>query len=151
VEDADLASAQELFGSNINLDAMQPKSAKDFEDFAAALINKYVAPHAKSAHYKTLVKAVMKGAVRPLDMQQTKDIETAVAGMRSEKLKEKAAAEAAKKCEPPLHLSMRDNTVPNLELTLLRGKMCWRQSLTVQDMYVISKTACICAHACHAA
>ena len=58
VEAADLAAAQDLFGSSIDLDAMQPKSAKDFEDFAAALAQKHFAPHAKSANYKTLVKAV---------------------------------------------------------------------------------------------
>lgn len=97
VEEADFAAAQELFGANIDLDAMQPKSAKDFDDFATALVNKYLAPHAKSAHYKSLVKAVAKAAIKPLDLQQTKDIETAVAGMRSDKVKEKAAADAAKK------------------------------------------------------
>jgi hypothetical protein len=58
VEAADLAAAEDLFGSHIDLDAMQPKSAKDFEDFAAALAQKHLAPHAKSAHYKALVKAV---------------------------------------------------------------------------------------------
>ncbi len=121
MEDADFAAAQELFGSNINLDALQPKSAKDFEDFAAALVNKYMAPHAKSAHYKALVKAVVKNAVKPLDLQQTKDIETAVAGMRSDKLKEKAAADAAKKCEALLsacHLSsrMQSSTRPRVNV-----------------------------------
>ena len=58
MEDADLAAAQELFGSNINLDTLQPKSAKEFEDFGAALVHKYLLAHEKSAHYKTLVKAV---------------------------------------------------------------------------------------------
>lgn len=58
MEAADLAAAQDLFGSSIDLDAMQPKSAKDFEDFAAALAQNHLAPHAKSPNYKTLVKAV---------------------------------------------------------------------------------------------
>ena len=58
MEDADLAAAQDLFGSNVNLDTLQPKSAKEFEDFGAALVQKYVLPHEKSAHYKALVKAV---------------------------------------------------------------------------------------------
>ena len=58
MEDADLAAAQELFGSNINLDTLQPKSAKEFEDFGAALVQKYVLQHEKSPHYKALVKAV---------------------------------------------------------------------------------------------
>lgn len=98
MEEADFAAAQDLFGANIDLDAMQPMSAKDFDDFGTALVNKYLAPHAKSTHYKSLVKAVAKAAIKPLDLQQTKDIETAVAGMRSDKVKEKAAADAAKKC-----------------------------------------------------
>jgi hypothetical protein len=40
---------------------------------------------------------VVKAALRPLDLQQTKDIETAIAGIRADKLKEKTAADAAKK------------------------------------------------------
>ena len=59
VEDADFRAAQELFGGQ-DLDKMQPKSAKDFEDFAATLAHKYVLGHAKSAHYKNLVKALFK-------------------------------------------------------------------------------------------
>ena len=59
VEDADFRAAQELFGGQ-DLDKMQPKSAKDFEDFAATLAHKYVLGHAKSAHYKNLVKALLK-------------------------------------------------------------------------------------------
>ena len=42
-----------------------------------------------------------KAALKPLDLQQTKDIETAVAGIRADKLKEKTAADAAKKGAPP--------------------------------------------------
>ena len=59
MEDADFRAAQELFGGQ-DLDKMQPKSAKDFEDFAATLAHKYVLGHAKSAHYKSLVKALFK-------------------------------------------------------------------------------------------
>ena len=62
VEAADLAAAQDLFGGSIDLDAMQPRSAKELEDFAAALAAKYMSPHAKSAHYKAFVKAV-RGAM----------------------------------------------------------------------------------------
>ena len=54
MEAADLAAAEDLFGSNIDLDAMQPRSAKEFEDFAAALAAKYLSPHAKSAHVKAV-------------------------------------------------------------------------------------------------
>lgn len=44
---------------------------------------------------------VTKLALKPLDMQQTKDIETAIAGARADKLKEKTAADAAKKGDIP--------------------------------------------------
>ena len=64
VEEADFRAAQELFGGQ-DLDKMQPKSAKDFEDYAAALVHKYVAAHSRSPHYKTLVKALLKvGSMR---------------------------------------------------------------------------------------
>ncbi len=38
-------------------------------------------------------------------MQETKDIETTVAGIRSDKLKEKAVSDAAKKGEAPLQMA----------------------------------------------
>ena len=47
VEDADFRAAQELFGGQ-DLDKMQLKSAKDFEDFAATLVHKYVEAHSRS-------------------------------------------------------------------------------------------------------
>lgn len=49
---------------------------------------------------QALVKALAKAALKPLDVQQTRDIETTVAGIRADKLKEKTAAEAAKKGVP---------------------------------------------------
>ena len=64
MEEADFRAAQELFGGQ-DLDKMQPKSAKDFEDFAAALVHKYVAAHSRSIHYKTLVKALFKVGMHP--------------------------------------------------------------------------------------
>ena len=37
--------------------------------------------------------------LKPLDVQQTKDLETTVAGIRADKVKEKTASDAAKKGE----------------------------------------------------
>jgi len=59
VEEADFRAAQELFGGQ-DLDKMQLKSAKDFEDFAANLAHKYVLVHSRSPHYKSLVKGLFK-------------------------------------------------------------------------------------------
>ena len=47
VEDADLQAAKDLFGADLDLDRMQPKSAKDFEDLARALVAKYLHPHSR--------------------------------------------------------------------------------------------------------
>ena len=41
----------------------------------------------------------MQAVLKPLDVQQTKDLETTVAGLRADKTKEKTAADAAKKGE----------------------------------------------------
>ena len=41
----------------------------------------------------------MQAILKPLDVQQTKDLETTVAGLRADKMKEKTAADAAKKGE----------------------------------------------------
>jgi translation initiation factor 3 subunit J len=66
VEEADFRAAQELFGTaeqDVRLDDFAPKTAKDFEDFARAVAAKYLAPHSKSSHYKTLVKQIIKQAL----------------------------------------------------------------------------------------
>lgn len=64
VEEADFRAAQELFGGQ-DLDKMQLTSAKDFQDFAGALAQKYVLAHSKSPHYKALVKALFKVSRTP--------------------------------------------------------------------------------------
>ena len=38
-----------------------------------------------------------QAVLKPLDVQQTKDLETTVAGLRADKMKEKTTADAAKK------------------------------------------------------
>lgn len=54
VEQADLAAAKELFGDTpgINLDLYLPKSVKDFEEYATAIVNKYVACHKDNRNFK---------------------------------------------------------------------------------------------------
>ncbi|KAK9831396.1 hypothetical protein WJX81_000730 [Elliptochloris bilobata] len=97
VEEADLQAAMDLFGADLDLDKMQPRSAKDFEDLARALAAKYLHPHGRSPHYKALVKALVKAALGPMDVQQAKDMEVCLAGVRADKVKEETAAKAAKK------------------------------------------------------
>ena len=59
-----------------------------------------------SPHYKAMVKALLKAALGPVDVPQAKDIETCLAGVRADKVKEETAAKAAKKgallCSCPL-------------------------------------------------
>ncbi|KAK9807367.1 hypothetical protein WJX73_007240 [Symbiochloris irregularis] len=98
VEDADLRSAEELFGgSAISLDSFAPKSAKDFEQFGKSIVQKYVAAHTNNSNYKSLLKALVKEALASSDVQQVKDVEACLAGIRSEKIKEEKAKLAAAK------------------------------------------------------
>lgn len=50
------------------------------EEYAGVLCSKHLAPHVDSPHYKALVKALLKQALRPLSAADVKELETAVAG-----------------------------------------------------------------------
>ena len=79
VEEADFRAAQELFGGQ-DLDKMQLKSAKDFEDFAANLAHKYVLVHSRSLHYKSLVKGLFKVSAMHLELSNaTRGVLTSLA------------------------------------------------------------------------
>ncbi|KAK9828592.1 hypothetical protein WJX72_000930 [[Myrmecia] bisecta] len=97
VEEADFQATKELFGEDISLDDFIPKSNKDFEDFGKALAQKYLLPHSKSDKYKAMMKALLKYAMPPVGLQETKDLEACLAGIRAEKIKEDNAAKNAKK------------------------------------------------------
>lgn len=94
-EESDLEAAKAAFGlgvDDIDLDSLEPKSQKEFEDYGRILSAKYITQHSKSKHYKDLVKALLKSFMVPLDVQQTKDVEACIAGIRTDKLKEEQAA-----------------------------------------------------------
>ena len=57
----------------------------------------YILPYADSSHYKTLLKALNKTALVPVGAQETKDIETSIAGLRTDKLKQEREAVKEKK------------------------------------------------------
>lgn len=97
VEAADLRVAQDLFGSNTPLDQMQPKTLREFESFGRTVALQYLKPHEQASHYKALLKALLKSALENLPLQETKDVETTLAGIRSEKIKADAAGKAAAK------------------------------------------------------
>lgn len=116
MEQADYEAARELFGDAglKPLDSYLPKTLKEFEvgvgsaagdavaragaanrhqplrslqDFAAELVSRHVTPHRESKHFKAFVKALAKAAVEPLGPDEVKDVETSLAGIRSDKAK----------------------------------------------------------------
>lgn len=99
----------ELFGKKIDLETFVPKSAADFEDLGKAVAAKYLVPHQKgnATQYKAGLKALLHAVLRPLSAAETKDLETLVAGVRADKLKEeKKAAGAGKKTMKKAALNM---------------------------------------------
>lgn len=61
----------------------------------------YLLPHSKNQHYKTLLKAILKqccGAAT-VTTQEVKDLETCIAGIKTDKLKQEKAAKDALKGE----------------------------------------------------
>ncbi|KAL6753943.1 eukaryotic translation initiation factor 3-like protein [Haematococcus lacustris] len=101
VEESDLASFKEMVGAagqqGPNLDTFLPKSLKDFEELAATLASRYVVVHRDSKQFKAFLKALFKACCAPLPSSEVKDVETSLAGLRSEKFKAEAAEAAAKK------------------------------------------------------
>ncbi|GLI60035.1 hypothetical protein VaNZ11_001885 [Volvox africanus] len=100
VEQADYESARDLFGCVSTLKPLEsylPKTLKEFEDFAVEIASRHVVVHRESKHYKAFVKALMRAAVEPLGPEEVKDLETCLAGVRSDKAKKKKEEEEKKK------------------------------------------------------
>jgi len=93
-------------GSERNLDTFIPVSASDFEEYAHLVVLKHLTPHRLSNHYKALLKHILKKTSASLSSGEIRDLETCLAGARSEKLKlekaEKAGKENSKKGESGL-------------------------------------------------
>jgi len=99
VEEADYESTMELFGKERNLEGFIPKSVKDFEDMSQTIVAKYFLPNHKgnAAQYKAGVKVLLRHVLRPMSAAEVKDVESAVAGIRADKLKEEKLAAGGKK------------------------------------------------------
>lgn len=99
VEDADFDATMELFGSTRDLASFAPRTLKEYEEFGQLVAVKHLMPLAKAAspHYKAAVKALLKVALRALSSSEAKDVETCVAGVRADKLKEEKANAGGKK------------------------------------------------------
>lgn len=97
-EQSDLNAFKDLMGSeDVDLATFEPKTAKDFDSLARTLVNKHILPYEKDVKFKGLLKAFLKNALAESDIQQVKDLEACLAGIRADKLKEEKAAAAAKK------------------------------------------------------
>jgi translation initiation factor 3 subunit J len=99
-EQSDLNAFKDLIGGDsdqVDLNTFEPKSAKDFEALARTLVARHVTPYERDAKYKSLLKAIVKSMLAEADVQQVKDLEACLAGIRADKLKEEKAAAAAKK------------------------------------------------------
>ncbi|KAI7835831.1 hypothetical protein COHA_010276 [Chlorella ohadii] len=98
IEESDFEAAMDLFGgSGRSLEGFIPKSAKDFEEFGRLVAGVHMLPHAKSSHYKAAIKSFLKTALSGMAAQEVKDVETCIAGIRSDRLKEEKAAAGGKK------------------------------------------------------
>ncbi|KAI8472749.1 MAG: eukaryotic translation initiation factor 3-like protein [Monoraphidium minutum] len=104
-EEADFRSARDLFGGGGKaLDDLLPKTLKDFEQFAEQLAGRYLLPHAANKNYKGLLKALARVAMEPLGVEEIKEVEQTVAGIRADKVKAAQAAAAAKKTKKTLNV-----------------------------------------------
>ena len=98
VEEADYAATMELFGNSRELEGFSPKTGKEFEEFGKLVAAKYLIGHASAKGYKGAMKALLHTALHDMSAGDVKDLETCVAGIRSEKLKaEKSVSVMGKK------------------------------------------------------
>lgn len=92
-EEADFQHTLDTFGDTAaaKLDKMIPKSEKDFEEFSALLVGRYITPHKRSAKFKFFLKCLVKLAADGLDSQEVKDVESSLASVRVQKSKQEKA------------------------------------------------------------
>ena len=82
------------------LEGFVPKTLKEHEEFGQLVAVKHFMPLAKGAvspHTKAAVKALLKVALRPLSAADIKEVETFVAALRADKIKEEKASTLGKK------------------------------------------------------
>ena len=101
VEEADLAAAKELFGTDgeeIDLTTYNPRSEKEFTKFGNLLATKFLVPVKESGFFKETVKAFVKSAAKYMSAADVKEVEATIVALRNEKVKaEKADAIATQR------------------------------------------------------
>lgn len=141
-----MRTTQDLFGgADVNLDTFTPKSAKEFEQFGRLVAQKHLLQHANNAHYKTLLKALLRDALATLEAQQVKDIETSVAGVRSDRVKEEKAKQATSKGESaPDSLSCTvDGCFSSCLIAVKASHSCLMLAARVAEVIQVACRCCI--------
>merc|ERR1711997_412489 len=113
-EDNDLKITQDMFGADAvgGLDAMNPQTKEEFEDFAKTVLDKITSLES-SEHFQDFAEEFVRNLCMSLNVQTLKKCKTHVEAFHSAKLKEeKAATGKGKKGKNPLKsLKMdRDST-----------------------------------------
>jgi len=114
-EDNDLKLAQEMFssggGATGGIDAMNPQTKEDFDDFSKAVLDKITSLES-SEHFQDFAEDFVKSLCMSLNVQTLKKCKTHVEAFHSAKLKEeKAATGKGKKGKSLKSLKMdRDST-----------------------------------------
>lgn len=90
------------------LEGFIPKTNAEFEELGKLIAAKYLLPHAnaKPSLYKAALKSLLHTGLSTQSASDVKDIETCVAGIRSEKLKEEKALQAGKKAQKKAALNV---------------------------------------------
>ena len=116
------------------------------------IVQQYIMPHSKNQHYKTLLKALLKQACVPVALLEVKDLETCVAGIKSDKIKEDKAAKEAKKGTEMLHKTHDPMNASVLRMLVWRHVMrdstqqssCFTQCLPqTKSADLVNRSQCI--------
>ncbi|EFA86601.1 eukaryotic translation initiation factor 3 subunit 1 [Heterostelium album PN500] len=103
-EAADLENSRTLFGNlavakdttQSPLDTMDPKTEKEFEQYAAS-VSTYITKHEKSYHYPHLLKTVLKNATQNMGSKELNEIVKSLTVIVNEKIKDEKNAAGGKK------------------------------------------------------
>lgn len=97
VEEADYRATKELFGGGgPDINSFLPKTVGDFDQLANMIYGGFIVQHTTSKHYKHFAKSLIKAVCEKVTSSEVKDLETCLAGLRSEKMKAEKAEQNKK-------------------------------------------------------
>lgn len=91
-----------------DLEGFIPKTNVEFDELGKLVAFKYLVPHSKgkAGQYKSALKSLLHASLYGMSVADIKDIETCVAGIRAERLKEEKAAQGGKKTKKKATLNV---------------------------------------------